>query len=135
MRRIIIFSILFLGLAGGGYGLYLFNKPLQNLDKKKAELLVQSEVLYSTFEENEENANATYIDKVIEVKGKVYKVEKNENGTTIFLEAGSLMGYVLCEMDPTGNYDDINEGTIVVIKGICTGYLMDVVLSRSVVVK
>ena len=88
-----------------------------------------SEDLLESFEEDENVANEKYLDKVIEVTGVVSKAEKNTGTTSIYLATLNDLSNVIFQLEK----DDpsIEAGHQVTMKGICTGYLLDVVLVRS----
>ena len=90
--------------------------------------------LVAAFEADEDNANKLYNDKVILVKGKVQKVAVEDNMISISLSGDSPLSGVLCQFEKTEleNLHEIKAGDTVAIKGICTGYLMDVILVRCV---
>lgn len=90
--------------------------------------------LVAAFEADEIKANELYNDKVILVTGKVQKVGIENNIVSISLTGNSAMSGVLCQFEKTEaeKLRDIKPGDMVSIKGICTGYLMDVILTRCV---
>ena len=58
-----------------------------------------------------------------------------DNGaTTIQLETGDEMGTVICELDKLSKQEKTSfaKGETVCFKGLCSGYLTDVVLNRCV---
>ena len=127
--------ILILVLAGVAIGLYMYNKPHQNISKAKADLEMTAPELFSDFENDETAANTRYLDKIVAIEGVVKAVTKDENGmTSVTLEAGSDMFGVICQLDDFSKHkrSDFQEGEKVKFKGICTGVLMDVVLVRCV---
>lgn len=91
--------------------------------------------LFEQFDADETAANAKYLDKVIEVEGSVLSVSEEEESITITLEAGGMLGGVICQLDPLTKHEKTSfaEGEKLKIKGICTGMLMDVVLVRCVI--
>ena len=134
MKRKIILAILALGLLGGAYGLYLFNKPVKSLENQKAQFTISSQELLSTYEANEENANAKFLDKIIQVSGKIDNIEESEAGISVLIDAESMMGFISCELDAGQELNGKKVGDQITIKGLCAGYLLDVVLSRCVII-
>ena len=138
MRKLLVlFAVVSVVSLGIGY--YFYNMPPKNLSKIKPDVALSSDMLLSSFEEDEESANEAYLGKVIEVSGKISDVAINDDGSgQLMLESQSLMGGVSCNF----NVEDISDyktvlrtGQNAVIKGKCSGYLMDVILERCVVVK
>ncbi len=123
----------------GGVGFYFYsNKPHKNMTKAAVEMQLSSIQLFADFENNEEEANGKYLDKIMEVSGKVKEISLDEEGrTSITLESGSEMFGVICQLDNLTKHARTNfkEGEEIKLKGICTGVLMDVILVRCVEIK
>lgn len=128
MKKIILI-VLLLALLGGGYYAYTeFNRGLEAAGK--AEYSLSCSDLFSEFEADEKAANTKYLDKVIEIEGTISDISANKEGkTTLSLEGGMLFG-VTCELFETEKASNYKKGQKVKLKGICTGYLSDVVLVR-----
>ncbi len=129
-------AIVLLGLAviGGIAGYLLWNKPHQDVSATKADVVFTADHLLKAFESNEEAANKKYLDKIIKVNGVIRNVEKNDAGEiSVILATDNDMSSVICNFDPDfRDIQKLNQGKEVVIKGLCSGYLMDVVLDRCV---
>ena len=131
---ILIFFALLSLVAIGAY--YQYNKPSRNLAEEKADLAIAAPELYRQFSENETQANQQYLDKVVQVRGVLQTINRSEGGLNLILEAGSEMGGVICEI-PSANVPEglnLQTGKELTIKGQCTGFLMDVVLVKCVIV-
>jgi len=125
-----IASILILSAAI--YGYYLYNKPVASVSNQTAALTLNAKELLAAFETDEEAANSAYLDKLILVKGKVSKIAEGEKNHSIYLETSNMMSSIICELESGVNHN-LKPGDNTSIKGICSGYLMDVVLVRSVI--
>lgn len=107
--------------------LYIWNKPQLNVEDSKA-VKVTAAALFSEYSSNEKEANSKYIDKVVEVTGEINSVSKNSEGkTVVLLKTDDLMFGVNCTLEQAA---DVKAGESISLKGICTGYLTDVVLIR-----
>ena len=129
MKKVLITLILF-GFIGAAGGIYLFNKPLESIESMKSIYTIKASELLAAFEEDESIANSKFLDKVIEVEGKVEKVENTEGKTTIYLNADNPMSSIIFQLEKSSS--KIKPGEIATFKGICTGSLMDVVMVRGV---
>ena len=129
MKKKIIASILLLGIIGAGIGYYMYSKPLASINSMKTDHQISSTDLLEVFEDDETVANEKYLDKVIEVTGTVIKAETLNGTTSIYLSTENDLSNIICQLEKED--DSIKKGQEVTIKGICTGYLMDVVLVRS----
>ncbi|MEZ5057187.1 MAG: hypothetical protein R2879_09140 [Saprospiraceae bacterium] len=130
--------ILALAVVGGFFGYRMYNKPHKDMTAAESDLKVSAEDLLSSFENDEANANEKYNDKVVEVSGTVADVSKDEDGNTkVTLDAGDPLGGVICQLDNLSDHKRLEFplGEKVAFKGLCTGYLMDVVLVRCVEVQ
>ena len=131
MRKKIILGVLIIIAAGTATGLYYYNKPVESLKNKSADIRITSEKLFSDFAANEENANKVYLNKIINVAGSVTSVNKNNDGSiTLQLQSDDAMGSVTCKMEinETVTAARVAVGTLVSVNGKCTGYLMDVIM-------
>lgn len=129
MKKFIILSTVLLWFALGFFALYLVNRPTASLKATKADFSVSSPDFYAAFEQNETIANQQYLGKVIEVSGTVSEITI-ENGKMNITLAGDDMFGVTCKMNGDGQklLEKINKGDGIVVKGMCSGKLMDVVL-------
>ena len=128
----IIYFVLLLVVAGWFY--YQYQKPRANVATIKASYSLTAQNLYNEFVFNEAAADQKYTGKVIEVKGIVSEVQKADSSVMVLLAADNNTGGINCSMI----YNDglfPEEGVIVVVKGRCTGFLMDVNLVDAVLVK
>ncbi len=134
MKKIAIIIGL-LAVIGAGVGYMMYNKPHKDIKSTKADISISAEELFAAYESDESAANARFLDKMIEVKGKVLEVKTDEDGNTVVsLEGGGMMFGVICNLDALSEHKrtEFQTGEEVSFKGICTGLLMDVVLVRCV---
>ena len=113
-----------------------YNKPSRNLTEEKADLSISTAEIYRQFSENETQANQQYLDKVVQVRGVLQTINRAEGGLNLILDGGSEMGGVICEIPGANVPEGLNlqTGKELTIKGQCTGFLMDVVLVKCVIV-
>ena len=115
----------------------MFNKPHVNIITAKADVIVTAQVLLDGFVKDETLANANYANKVVEVSGEIYEIKAENGNSIIALKHENGISSILCHMAPEENLKVLKlkkEGTITV-KGICTGYLLDVILVRCILVQ
>ena len=131
MRKLIVIGFLFIGLTAiVGYKLY--NKPHRNVEDEEA-VRVDAAELFDEFQTDEKAANLRYLDKAIEVKGTISEMLTNQDGQAVLvLKTNDPLFGISCTMtDPV----TVQPGMHVTIKGICTGYLSDVVMTNGVLMK
>ncbi len=129
--------VLLIGLAGlvigGAVIYYMWNKPHRNIAAAEADFVISAADLLHEFERDETTANQKYLDKVIAVRGDVTGIETTPDGTiNITLHTGNEMSAVICGMlpDEKEKAAKLQEGDNITVKGLCTGYLSDVVLTK-----
>lgn len=114
----------------------IFNKPQRNLLDEEHDYTLNAPALYSEFSDDENNATAKYLSKVLLVEGIVSKVERNDESLTIFLE-GSDFGGISCRMHNHKSplLKSIKKGDEIRVKGLCSGMLLDVVLTKCRIIE
>ena len=128
-KKMLIILITVIILTGLSIAYYQYNRPVENVADLKAQPVTAVE-LFKDFTSNEPLANNSYLNKPLQVSGSVLEVKKNQNSQPqIILDSGDPMFGIACTMDQLKK--DIKPGDHVTIKGICTGYLNDVVIIKS----
>lgn len=131
--KIPIVVLVLTAVAGVAYGWFFYwNKPQQNI-KAAASITVSAIELFNLYSTNEQKANQSYIDKIVQVTGEVAAVTKNTEGkTVVLLKTNDPLFGVNCTMEEEA---DMKMGETLTLKGMCTGYLTDVVIIRCYKVK
>ncbi len=134
----ILTVLVILGFVGTSMGIYLYNKPHIDLANQQADISFAASKLFSEFETDENSANKKYLNKIIEVRGNIQEITKTDDGGLIIVLRGEedIFG-VNCafEKKDAQKIVGIKTGKEITVKGFCTGMLMDVNLSRCVLVK
>jgi hypothetical protein len=129
--RNILILFLFAVLASVLVYLYTFRKSDVSVGSKKADVEIEAPALLEAFETDEDSANELYLGKIISVTGTVESVSEDSVGISVYLKEMDAIAGVICSFDKESNdISTVEKGNKVIIKGICTGYLMDVVLNR-----
>jgi hypothetical protein len=129
----ILIIVLLLILAGLCYAYYIWNKPARDVSEEKG-IQISAVAIFDSFANNEQAANASFLNKAVEVTGKVSNVKKNQAGkTVVYLQTNDPIFGVNCtfKQDPGA----IEKGSTITFKGVCTGYLSDVILNEGIIVK
>jgi len=143
-RRAIFYSIGVVLVAAALYGYSEYNRKVQDLKKVTPDIQIGAVDLIAAFEKDEKKGNAVYLDKIIEVKGILRQLERDSKGFySLVLGDENSMSAVRCSMDATHQQDmeKLQEGTVIVVKGACTGFTTgellgsDVFLNRCVMIK
>ena len=115
----------------------VYNTPHVDITHVKPEIEISSDKLLALFQSDESLANATYVEKTIEVEGVIKEITKNNNRYSVLLQSKNDSSHVICEMVrfKTRELKKLKPGQTVRIKGICKGFLMDVILLNCMLVK
>jgi hypothetical protein len=133
--KISLIVITFLFLTGIAAGLYFYNLKSANLAKVKPDFIVSASDLQKSFESDEKAASAKYINKIIEIRGKISSVKKGENNTVnVTLETGNALSSVIGTFPGVTDSSVFKPGEEIVFRGQCSGFLMDVLLNNCAVV-
>ena len=141
MKKILIFLLVIIVLAGAFYGYKLYTGTVPSLTEVKADVSISATDLINAFEKDSASANKQYLGKILEVSGNVKSVEKES--ATISLGAADGNSSVRCSVDSAfvKDIELLNPGSAITIKGNCTGFMpdetglglgSDVVLNRCV---
>ena len=138
IRRYQIIILVGLGIVAvvATYGFNEYNRKLSDTRQLKAAFQIEAADFVRQFEANGSLATAQYSDKVIDVQGFVSSMDVTDTSGIVFLNDGNSQSSVMCQFGQK-TFQEIKElgiGERVIIKGICTGYLMDVVMVRCVLI-
>lgn len=135
-KKNILLLLAVLVILGGYLGIRMYNKPHVNVAESDPDLVLFSQTLLDDFESDEISANEKYLEQIIQVTGKIQKLGTANGNGTITLTNGTSMGSVICHLSEMENKKmvSLREGQEIMVKGICTGYLMDVILINCVLV-
>lgn len=129
----IIWALLVIGVLGGIYGYTMYNEPTADVSKKTTEVEIDASTLVNMYKDNEEKANTAYLNKVILVNGTIKEVTNGSGSQNILLETSDPLSSISCEMFTSNS--TVKVGDKIFVKGQCTGYLLDVVLTKCVIQK
>lgn len=132
-KKIVLIVIIAVAAIGGykGYRMYT-DGPKSYVDEKA--ITVNAVALLEEYNKSETNANKKYIGKVVAVSGEVKDITKNQEGQMVVtLKTSDPMNSINCTLDQKDAA--ITPGSSVTLKGLCTGYMMDVYVTRCTVIK
>lgn len=134
-RKIAVAGLIFIVIAALAWK-YTFRKTETNVSSRKAEYNLDASVLVNAFETDENAANELYLNRIISVTGTVESVSEDSIGISVYLKEPDALSGIICgfELD-ADDITGIDKGEQATIKGLCTGYLMDVVFNKCSVEK
>jgi hypothetical protein len=137
MKRKIVWGVVIvflLGLVNVWYYVFQYSKTHHRNVADEVALNVTSAQIVKDFQSNEKGANAKYLNKAIEVRGVLLQDEKDQSGNiTLTLKSGDPFSNIFCTLRPGLQLPA--KGSVIVVKGVCAGFLSDVVLNNAIIVK
>ncbi len=114
----------------------VFQPASKSVRKEKPDFQFTVPDLVNEFESDEEAANSLYLDKIIQVNGTIENIADDETSIILTLRDPEAISGVLCSFDKSiTSVNKFTLGSDITVKGICTGYLLDVVLIKCIVVE
>jgi hypothetical protein len=134
--KIALFVVFLIALGGILAALYLYNLKPEDLQKAKPHFTITAADFQKAFEDNEKTASERYINKIIEVSGEIASVRTGEkNSMNVSLKTGSELSSVICTFHSVSDTTNIKPGNQIILRGVCSGFLMDVLLNNCAVIK
>jgi hypothetical protein len=120
------------------WGYHLYHKPHQSAAGETAAFTIDADSLVRSYQADEQGCDKKYLGKVIEVTGTIAEIQHTPQSEIWILSAPSGNGGgVNCQLFAGEKTPDPHPkpGDKVILKGRCTGFLMDVNLADCVVSK
>lgn len=134
--KLIGVAFICVAVIGGVIAYRMWNKDFDDALSQDG-IKVSAQDLYKAFETNEAEANKTYVGKVVEVSGTVSELQTDSAQRVVLTFPDAMMGGIVVNIDkrhPEG-IDELKVGENVVLKGFCSGFLMDVQVIDAGLVK
>jgi len=117
----------------------VINKPQPDFANIKPDYSLKAEVFYKEFKNSKETASKLYNGKVVEITGKLSKIENIDTLTiAVFIFDKGMFGDegIRCTMLKKFSQEakKLKPDGITKIKGYCTGYDTDVVLEHCALI-
>lgn len=137
-RKNLIIFILILVIIPISLFFYVYNKPHRDINDEEPVVNITANQLFVEYEQNEDEANERFLDKVIIIEGKIDELDisKEDDPTIIIKNAEDFFG-VSCSFGKEMEQLLANKkiGDFIKVKGICKGYLSDVVLIDCIIIE
>ena len=136
-KKIIILGLLIAAAVIGAISWKIvYKKSAISVSKGANAIEISMETLLSDFEANENSADGKYLGKVIQIKGIINSMDKNDERVSIYLVIPGYLSGVNCSFDAQViDASKLKPGQEVTVKGVCTGYLLDVIMNRCILVQ
>ena len=120
----IVAGILVAGIAGSFVAYKMWNKDRADASEMEG-IKVNAVDLLKAFQSNEQQANANFVGKVVEVSGEVGEISGDTIPEIIINVPDEVMEGVVVTIDKryTEEISKLKSGDKAVFKGFCSGYL------------
>lgn len=115
------------------YYIFIYSSQNHRQVQSEAAIVISSDSLVAKYQADEKLANSLYLNKAVEVTGILLSKDKNQEGkTTLVIGRSDSFSNVSVTMLSSAPITQ-QLGTLITIKGLCTGALSDVVITDGVV--
>lgn len=132
-KKILLATILFLLISGTSvwYYVFVYSKNHHREVANEKGIAVAAREIVKEFQLNEKAANEKYLNKAVVVAGEVSDVKTDQAGqTTVTLKSDDAFSNVFCTLKSGNSKPEL--GKTIRVKGICNGFLSDVVLNEAI---
>ena len=132
----IVIVILIVGFVGVFVANKMYNKPHVNVVDTKSDIILSASKILNDFSTDENVANKLYLEKIIKINGTISELNIEKERGIITLKTTDDFGSVLCHLSEGGmkKMKSLKVGQTITLKGICTGFLMDVILVKCEII-
>lgn len=133
--KTIVWGALALFIAVAGYLAYQYFRPPANVADMKADLAENAQAIGTLYLENEQTADQTYLGKTVDISGRLTEVKQGDTGEiTLYFGGNDNSATVAVLLNSTAEPLPAS-GDSVLVRAICSGFLMDVSFNRGVVLE
>lgn len=135
MKRIILLYIIpAVILIATAMFLFVYNKPHRSVRNEEPAYKLSVAELVEEFEADEQEAHSRYGGKVLQVRGPLKEMIRNDSSVILLMGDTDAMTGVSCYLleDQAELSENLTSGETVSVKGICNGMLMDVMLDKGI---
>jgi hypothetical protein len=133
--KVALFFVSFIALSAILAALYIYNLKNTNMAKVKPDYVITASALKKAFEDDEKRASTIYINKILEVTGKIAALKPAENNVlSIYLVTESDLSFIICTFPAIEDPSKFKIGDEIKLQGECSGYLKDVLLNNCAVI-
>ncbi|OEK07843.1 hypothetical protein A8C32_15285 [Flavivirga aquatica] len=131
---IILFSLF---LMTGLYAYFLLSRSsFINMKEVSPVLKISAAEISEHYLEDEKKSDSMYKGKVLEIKGIIKKINFLNNRNTLILQGYNTYSNIICDIQNVNKkeFDKLELGDKINLKGICKGFLKDVIILNCVLV-
>ncbi len=136
-KNILLIAILIV-LCTGIYCYKEYNREPADVSNIEPAASLTAIVLVDSYESDEANANKLYLGKTIQLTGAIAEINNLQDTlVNVLIGDSNSMHKVSCLLDSRylASVKNYRVGQQITIRGVCTGYLMDVEMNRCVIIE
>lgn len=135
MKKLILLILFIALLAAAFYGYKEYQRKTPDTNSLKTDFKLSANELYDAFDSDETSASEKFTEKVLEVNGTIDAIEIEDSVVSIILLADNAMiGGINCQINPNQDISNLENGQNITIKGVCQGFLMNVIINRGILI-
>jgi hypothetical protein len=133
--KIALFFVTFIALSAILAAIYMYNLKHTDMAKAKPDFVITASALQKAFELDEIAASKKYINKILEVSGKISSIKPaDKNVVSISLLTESDISSVICTFPAVSDPANFTNANEITLRGECSGFLMDVLMNNCAVI-
>ena len=136
MKNLVRLLMVIIAVMMAGY-VYVIRMPQSSVEKRDGIALTADELWYA-FENDEQAASEKYVNKIIDITGKVDEIYYDENNAAVLIllnDQGDPASMVTLDNSQKEKIKTYKEGDMIKVKALCTGKLMEVNLDRGLILE
>ena len=124
--KVIVSILVVISIIGITYLAYLYFEPTKDIAIQKTDAQLTEQILFNDFIKDHKNADSLYKNKIVELTGKVKKIETQDSvSTLVFDNGGNFIIIANCISSVNNELKQLKEGTNITVKGIYSGFIIN----------
>jgi hypothetical protein len=124
--KAIVLIIAVVSIIGISYLAYLYFEPTKDIATQKTDIHLTEEILINDFIKSDKIADSLYKNKIVELTGKVKKIEAQDTiSTLVFDNGGNFIIIANCLSSIKTELKQLKVGSNITVKGIYSGYIIN----------
>jgi hypothetical protein len=124
--KVIVSILVVISIIGITYLAYLYFEPTKDIAIQKTDAQLTEQILVNDFIKDHKNADSLYKNKIVELTGKVKKIETQDSvSTLVFDNGGNFIIIANCISSVNNELKQLKEGTNITVKGIYSGFIIN----------
>ena len=134
MKKIIFILVILFAIATSFYYYtFVYSKTHHRNAQAEASVVITADSLSAAYQADEQKANVKFLNKAVEVTGRILSIDKDQaNHTTLLMGKADAFSNVSITLSSTQPITQ-KVGETITVKGVCTGSLSDVIINEGVI--